>query len=399
MLIIKTVMRSQTEIGDGCGISPGPMVVSIALKIISGLLGLVLGNLVLAQTLQQKWHEPFEFTAEERGQFTEALDKYPKRWMPDGIRPTPISVMRWLDDKRLVLSVRETPGWKARPDEPSQIVVLNTNTGSIDVAPYRGELQCLNHQGSLMIRLSSQGLIEGARPTDDVWQQGRWGQPLASIEWRKSSFVPSYLCEFSLYGSDLYSPDAASRDAGAYRDIPLLPQHGFLRESLALDERGALIRPIALHGLSGKITPLEGNPPLRDYMRYQPWSDTYFESGTTLSVPTRILDPRGKRVLLVLPSLMQAWGRKNVGSARSLGVAVGVVWTVYPNTGYWRKQGMYLETASGLERIDEGANGTEIEVSSDGCRVASYNRKWDPSVRGGPSPRLLVIDLCSAERK
>lgn len=369
------------------------------LKIVPGLLSLTVGSLVLAQTLQRQWIEPFEFTAEEKSQFIEALDKYSKRWMPDGIRPTPLSVMRWLDDKRLVLSVRETPGWKARPDEPSQIVVVNTNTGSIDVAPYRGELQCLNHQGSLMIRLPSQGLIEGSRPTDDAWQQGKWGHPLASIEWKKNSFVPSYLCEFSPYGSDLYSPHAVSRDTGGYRDIPLLPQHGFLRESLTRDERGVLIRPVALHGPSGKIIPLEGDPPLRDYTRYQPWSDTYFQNGTSLSAPTRILDPKGQRVLLIPPSLMQAWGRKNVGSARSHGVAIGVLWAVYANSGYWRKQGMYLETASGLERIDEGANGTQIEVSPDGCRVASYNRKWDPSARGGPSPRLLVIDLCFTERK
>lgn len=374
-------------------------ITSGALKIISGLLVLTAGSLGLAQTLQRKWIEPFEFTAEERSQFIEALERYPKRWMPDGIRPTPISVMRWLDDKRLVLSVRETPGWKARPDEPSQIVVLNTNTGSIDVTPYRGELQCLNHQGSLMIRLPSQGLIEGPRPTDDTWQKGEWGQPLTSIEWKEGNFVPFYLCEFSPYGSDLYSPLAALRDPNGYRDIPLLPQHGFLRQSLARDERGALIRPIALHDPSGKITPLDGDPPLRDYMRYQPWSGTYFQSGTSSSVPTKVLDPKGRRTLLIPPPLLVTWGKANVGSARSHGVAIGVLWGVYANTGYWRKQGMYLETALGLERIDEGANGTQIEVSSDGCRVASYNRKWDPSARGGPSPRLLIIDLCSAEKK
>jgi hypothetical protein len=372
---------------------------SDGLKSTLGLLILTIGSLVFAQTLQRRSIEPFEFTAEERRQFIDALDKYPKRWMPDGIRPTSISAMRWLDDKRLVLSVREIPGWKARPDEPSQIIVVNTNTGSIDVAPYKGELQCLNHQGALMIRLPSQGLTEGLRPTDDAWQQGKWGQPLASIEWKKSSFVPNYLCEFFPYGSDLYGPDAALRDQGGYRDIPLLPQHGFLRESIARDERGVLTRLVVLHGPSGKITPLEGDPPLRDYTRYQPWSDTYFQSGTSLSVPTRVLDPKGQRVLLVPPSLMQAWGRENVGSARSLGVAIGVVWAVYVNSGYWRKQGMYLETASGLERIDEGANSTQIEVSPDGCRIASYNRKWDPSARGGPSPRLLVIDLCFSERK
>jgi hypothetical protein len=374
-------------------------VVCSVLKIVAGLVGLTLGSVVLAQTPQRKWLEPFEFTVEERGQFTEALDKYPKRWMPDGIRPTPISAMRWLDDRRIVLSVRETPGWKARPDEPSHVVVVNTDTGSVEVTPYRGELQCLSHQGRLMIRLPSQGLLEGARETDDVWQKGEWSQPLTSIEWRKSNFIPAYLCDFFPYGSDLYSPDAASRDSKGHRDIPLLPQHGFLRESLARDERGALVRPIALHGPSGEITQLDGAPPLRDYMRYQPWSDTYFQSGTTLSGPTKILDPKGKRVSLFPPPLLLAWGKKNVGSARSHGVAVGVLWGVYANTGYWRKQGMYLETAAGLQRIDDGANGTEIEIAPDGCKAASYNRRWDPSARGGPSPRLLVIDLCSVDRK
>ena len=366
---------------------------------IFGLLGLTLSSLVLAQTAQRKWVEPFEFTADERVQFTEALDKYPKRWMPDGIRPTSISAMRWLDNRRLVLSVREIPGWKARSDETSQIIVVNTDTVSIDPSPYRGELQCLSYQGRLIIRVPSRGEIQGPREADDVWQKGEWDQPLASVEWKKGHFIPTYLCEFSPYGSDLYSPDALSRDPKGYRDIPLLPQHGFLRETLGRDERGAWVRPIALHDSSGKITPLDGDPPLRNYVRYQPWSDTYFQSGTSLSGPTRILDPKGKSVLLPPPPLLVALGRRNVGSALSHGVAVGVLWAVYANTGYWRKQGMYLETPAGLQRIDEGANGTQVEVSPNGCRVASYNRKGDPSARGGPSPRILVIDLCSAERK
>lgn len=392
-------MKPWIAVSDSCRISLASTAMCSALKTIFGLLGLTLGSLVLAQTVPRKWLEPFEFTADERAQFTEALDKYPKRWMPDGIRPTSLSAMRWLDDRRLVLSVREIPGWKARPEEAAQIVVINTDTGLIEPSPYRGELLCLSHQGRVMIRVPSRGLIEGPREADDVWQKGEWAQPLASVEWKKSHFIPAYLCEFSPYGSDLYSPDAVTRDPKGYRDIPLLPQHGFLRETLGRDERGALVRPIALHDSSGKITPLDGDPPLRNYMRYQPWSDTYFQSGTNLSVPTRILDPKGKKFLLLPPPLLLAWGRKNVGSARSHGTAAGVLWVVYANTGYWQKQGMYLETPAGLQRIDEGTNGTEIEVSPDGCRVASYNRKWDSSARGGPSPRLLVIDLCSSERK
>jgi hypothetical protein len=78
---------------------------------------------------------------------------------------------------------------------------------------------------------------------------------------------------------------------------------------------------------------------------------------------------------------------------------LGVLWAFAARTGYWRKQGMYLQADEGLLRIDEGINPVRIEVSPDGCRVASFNRKWDASRPGGPPFRLVVIDLCSSGGK
>ncbi len=62
------------------------------------------------ESRQRQSSLPTEYTDQERAQFTEALDKFSKRWMPELIRATPLSEMRWLDNCRMVLSVRELRG-------------------------------------------------------------------------------------------------------------------------------------------------------------------------------------------------------------------------------------------------------------------------------------------------
>jgi hypothetical protein len=350
-------------------------------------------------TRQAKLLLPFDFTDDERAQFTEALDRFPKRWMPELIRATPLSEMRWLDNRRMALSVRELPGWKAQPEEPSRIAVLDTETGAVEATPYQGELKCLSHQGKVMIRLSSRGQLEGLRENDDTWLVGQWGQPLQKTEWKPGHFAPNWLCSFAPVGSDLYTPGAETRNPDGYRDVPLLPQHGFLRETIARDARGLVVHPMTLHKPNGQRVSLPGPPPLIDSMRYQPWTDTYFQSGVATGTQTRTLDPKASSVLHVPPKLLMHWGNTSIGSYNSRGTIAGVLWPFRANTGYWRKQGMYLQADEGLLRIDEGINPVRIEVSPDGCRVASFNRKWDASRPGGPPFRLMVIDLCSSGGK
>ncbi|HEY3046946.1 MAG TPA: hypothetical protein VGJ72_05710 [Polaromonas sp.] len=351
-------------------------------------------------TRQPKLLLPFDFTDEERAQFTEALDKFPKRWMPELIRATPLSEMRWLDNRRMVLSVRELPGWKAQPEEPSRIAVLDTDTGAVEATPYQGELKCLSHEGKTMIRLTSRGQLEGLRENDDTWLVGQWGQPLQKAEWKPGHFAPNWLCSFGPVGGDLYTPGAETRNPEGYRDVPLLPQHGFLRETIARDARGLVVHPITLHKPDGRRVSLPGPPPLPISMRYQPWNDTYFQGAATGGDgQTRTLDPAGSRVLHVPPPMLAQWDALQIGSAGSRGTRLGVLWAFAARTSYWRKQGMYLQAAEGLLRIDEGSNGTEVEISPDGCRIVSHNRKWDPSRPGGPRARLLLIDLCSSGGK
>ena len=62
------------------------------------------------ESRQRKSSLPTDDTDQEHAQCIEALDKSPKLWMPELIRATPLSEMRWLDNCRMVLSVRELPG-------------------------------------------------------------------------------------------------------------------------------------------------------------------------------------------------------------------------------------------------------------------------------------------------
>ena len=97
----------------------------------------------VGESRQRQSSLPTDDTDQEHAQFIEALDKFPKLWMPELIRATPLSEMRWLDNRRMVLSVRELPGWKAQPAEPSRTAVsgksehapLDPRSSGPDLAP------------------------------------------------------------------------------------------------------------------------------------------------------------------------------------------------------------------------------------------------------------------------
>lgn len=56
-------------------------------------------------------------------------------------------VIGFIDDKRLLLSVRELPaGWKAENGELSKIVIVDTDTGEVKETGYGGALLCVSPQ-------------------------------------------------------------------------------------------------------------------------------------------------------------------------------------------------------------------------------------------------------------
>jgi hypothetical protein len=57
----------------------------------------------------------------------------------------------WMDNRRLIYSIREHNGWKARDDERSKIIIFDVDSGKIEETKYRGELVCFGLNGEMQV--------------------------------------------------------------------------------------------------------------------------------------------------------------------------------------------------------------------------------------------------------
>lgn len=90
----------------------------------------------------------FHLTPEEKALFVEASDRFKKYEIPKNIVSTSAF---WLDNDHLVMSSRKYPGWEAKPEEMSRVIVYNIHTADIIDSGYRGILRCINHLGDVPI--------------------------------------------------------------------------------------------------------------------------------------------------------------------------------------------------------------------------------------------------------
>lgn len=332
------------------------------------------------------------FTWQERKHFTEALDQFSKRWVGKGFSLN--SGARWLDDEHIVFSTRRYPGWEGRYEEPSRVIALHVNTGEFTDLGYRGELQCLNHKGEMMIRLSPDPGKGMNHQKDDRWLIGTWGQPLQEIKWEPNSFIPKYLCRFSPHGDPIYSTNWKALPPDAHRIFPLLSEHGALKETVAIENR-YIVHPVSLIKPDGSNVPLKMAMPINTYFEFQPWQQSYFNTMGTLDDSLTIY-PSGEIKRHHAPDLLRFWHLTTRANGGGYGTRVGVLWTVMATSKIWRKHGFYLETSKGLLRIEEGMAMPDPTVSPNGCRIWSFVQRGDPySRRLGPMGQM-VIDICVA---
>jgi hypothetical protein len=332
-------------------------------------------------------------TPQERNYFTDAFDKFPKRWVLQGFAFD--SNPRWLDDKHIAFSTRSTPGWVANNNEPPRIVSLNIDTGEMTDSGYRGKLECLNHKAELIVSLDANP-ISSTKVMDEVsWHSGTWGEPLQVTPSPYKHFMPKYLCKFFPIGKlTEVSATKLTIPEGGHTIFPLLPKHGVLKEDLIRESEFSLLR-IKLQKANGSVSRILTSFPDPDNFEYQPWSESYFLSKRATASSITIY-PFGEVVFNEPPKLINYWAHYRFVKAQAVGTKAGMLWAAFSETKKWAKHGLYLETKNELLRIEEGGIGLETVISPNGCRVLTYVERGDITAikRTGQKGHML-IDLCN----
>ncbi len=334
-----------------------------------------------------------DFSAAERALFVDAPDRYKKYEIPKSLIN---SGLYWLDNERMALSTRQYGGWVAQPDEPSRIISYNVRTGEIVDSGYRGKLRCLNHLGDLLIYQPAKNSATYFDPESYQWLAGKWGKPLEKVEYVRTTFVSNYLCRFVPYGPLIFGSPPEQLPPDAAKITPLLPQHGAMKETVTRKD-GELEEKLFLISPDGKTTFLRNKRLSHFNFIYQPWNDAYFEAGTSLGEP-RTTFLSGEQKIHPLPRLIRFWEKKQGASAGGFSARPGMIWVVQQGSGYWRKQGLYLETGKELIRIEAGNGSSPIKTSPDGCRMFVSLMRGD-LFSNRNTYHSAVIDVCEESNK
>ena len=329
-----------------------------------------------------------DLTPQERAHFTEALNRFPKKWISERFEYT--SLVRWLDNQHLVFSTTKYPGWTAQKGEDPRIISVNVDTDEFVDLGYRGRLECLNHKRELMIRLRRAKIYNNSQ--DDHWFVGTVGQELQRIEWKPDYFVPRYTCRFAPIGDPIYTEQLKDLPPDAHRLIPLLPEHGTLKETYIFEDK-VFKHPLALIKPDGTSVALPIRSPSAEFFNFQPWNSQYFDIRSTIDTPVSF-DIQGVLFRHPPPKLLRFWHLSLTAQGTGYGTRLGMVWGVKGKYGKWRKQGIFLESAEGLLRIEDGGSPIGILVSPNGCRILAPLQRGNPWAKNPQKDSAMFIDLC-----
>ncbi len=384
---------------DGSCVCQSPSIEEACKGHLLGTLVAQRGNSVLAMAPvpAESWldrDKSYEITPAERERFVEASNRFKKYVIPQGIR---YGETFWLDNERLVFASREYPGWKARPHELSRVVSYNLLTGEIVDSGYRGDVECLNHLGDVIIYYADRHYSYTLAKERYNWLTGKWGNILQQVDRPLNSVVPPYLCRFAPYGDPIFRDPPEALKPNASKITPLLTSHGSISEAV-VRERGQLHDRVELIKPSGERVLLGERRINHYFFVYQPWDAIYFELELPPRQP-RSISPQGVVYSHPIPALFGVWKKNLYSSIAAFTSGRGLVWSVQQKTGYWRKQGIFLQTDLELLRIEEGEPDYHIKSSPDGCKVHASVIRGDPYKGVGRKPMNIVIDLCKENDK
>jgi hypothetical protein len=300
--------------------------------------------------------------------FVEAEGEFSVKTLANMPRPSPANFY-WVDNHRVIYTVRSFNGWEARKDERSKIIIYDVDSGMAEETPYRGNLRCLGTDGQILVQDYALPSVDYLQPGDTEDDQGyflsgRLGQELTRFKRPKEHGMLDYFsCRF-------YS-NAAPEFGKGHLLTPLRPEDGSLDEA-----PDAHIRLVSTEGKTRWEVKTHSfcNPFLRPV--YLPWLNRYFTSaawsssmlGCTAMRENSWLFSNSEIEVRPLPALiheLKKYGRLGGDGAT-----------------YWAKPGMfvYAHASRGLNGLywDDPVSGKLKRVlskpwglddlSPDGCR-------------------------------
>jgi len=318
--------------------------------------------------------------------FEEAEGTFPVRTL-HGMPQPRLREIFWVDNHRLIYTVRKLPGWEARSDERSKIIIYDVDAGTYEETPHRGDLWCLGLEGQILVQDYALPYFDTVQPGDTkedtrYFLSGTLGQTLNRFKRpHELGMLDPFSCRFY---------DNADHNFGKGHMLgSLRAGDGLLDEALGGD-----IRLVSPEGKTKWTLEIDQSCNLFPEPAYLPWMNHYYTRSSWSSGSPGCDNVKRNAWLfsseqiqtLPLPSLIQELRRPG----RQLGGY---------GTSYWAKPGMFVYVQysiglNGLYWVDEKAGKLKRvlkqpwgldQVSPDGCRSL---------IRANP-PKL--IELCKGQ--
>lgn len=347
------------------------------------LLLLALGTTVCCHAWPTSQVSEHPIPPEQQVLFEEVEGTFPVRTL-HGMPQPRMRGISWVDNHRVIYTVRTLPGWEARSDEHSKIIIYDIDAQTYEETPYRGDLWCLGLEGQILVQDYALPYFFTIQPGDTAedtrhFLSGTLGQSLTRIERTPEvRLVHPFSCRF-------YSNADFNFGKGHMLD-PLRPGDGVLDEA-----PGGDIRLVSPEGNAKWVLKIDQSCNYLPGPVYLPWMDRYYIRSTWLGGKPGCNDVNRNTWLfsteqvqtLTVPPLANELQKPAHGIASQ-------------STTYWARPGLFFSVRfsiglDGLYWVDEKAGKLKRvlkqpwdldQISPDGCRSL---------IRTNP-PKL--IELC-----
>ena len=298
----------------------------------------------------------------------------------------------WIDNHRVIYTVRQLGDWQAQKDEKSKIIIFDVDSDAIEETPYRGDLACYSPEGQVLVQDYAFRLPNTLQP-GDAWEDsqfyltGKLGEPLTRFKRPKEQGM---LDDFSCRFYDGYKHDFGQRhgitplrSGDGVLDVPFLD---------APEKNVRLVSPEGKVQWSIEVDKLcsHGN------LHYLPWLDRYFKSTSwgnvapgciELNKDSRLFSARSVEIK-PLPRFIQEMrrpGRQVGGNGSTYWARPGMYVFVQYSDGF---DGLYWndEKSGQLKRVLKQPWGL-ANLSPDGCRNLV------------PIKPHVLVELCKGEKR
>lgn len=299
----------------------------------------------------------------------------------------------WLDNHRLIYTVRQINDWQAKKEERSKIIIFDVDTGKVEETPYRGDLKCFGPEGQMLVQdypvpLPAYLLPGDTKQDAQVYLSGNLGDTLTRFkrDMEHGGVLDPYACQFYNNHEHGFGPD--------YMLIRLRRSDGnqYISPLAHPDSKLYMVSPEGINLWSiedDKLCTHRGG-------RYLPWLNRYFFGVSWGNVAPGCMDLNKNSLLFSTQGVELKPLPKLIQEIRRPGRHVGGY-----GAAYWARPGMYVtvqfsdgfdglywqdEKSGQLKRVLKNSWGLDI-LSPDGCRnLVTVNP-------------YVILELCNGDQQ